>query len=115
MTARDLQRKDGQWTRAKSFDTFAPFGPWIAKIDPFDADIETRVNGKVMQFISGVMTLEPDDVIATGTSPRSGASEKGRCGGSSDRGDWGSEEFCGVARLGREPLIGFNFVMWKSQ
>ena len=72
MTARDLQRKDGQWTRAKSFDTFAPFGPWIARIDPSDADIETRVNGKVMQFISGVMTLEPGDVIATGTPPGMG-------------------------------------------
>jgi len=74
VAARDLQRKDGQWTRAKSFDTFAPFGPWIAKIDPSDADIQTRVSGKVMQFISGVMTLEPGDVIATGT-PR----EWGRC------------------------------------
>ena len=51
VTARDLQRKDGQWTRAKSFDTFAPFGPWIAKIDPFDANIQTRVNGKVVQKV----------------------------------------------------------------
>ena len=49
VTARDLQRKDGQWTRAKSFDTFAPFGPWIAKIDPSHADIQTRVNGKMKQ------------------------------------------------------------------
>jgi len=72
VTARDLQRKDGQWTRAKSFDTFASFGPWIATIDPAHVDIQTRVNGKTVQksntfdlifevpelveFISGVMT-----------------------------------------------------------
>ena len=93
VTARDLQRKDGQWTRAKSFDTFAPFGPWIARIDPSDVDIQTRVNGRVvqksntsdlifdvprlLQFISGVMTLEPGDVIATGTPPGVGPLQKG--------------------------------------
>jgi 2-keto-4-pentenoate hydratase/2-oxohepta-3-ene-1,7-dioic acid hydratase in catechol pathway len=93
VTARDLQRIDVQWTRAKSFDTFAPFGPWIAKIDPYDADIQTRVNGnvvqksntsdlifdvpKLLQFISGIMTLEPGDVIATGTPPGVGQLQKG--------------------------------------
>ncbi|MGD0951109.1 MAG: fumarylacetoacetate hydrolase family protein [Methanotrichaceae archaeon] len=93
VTARDLQQKDGQWTRAKSFDTFAPFGPWIACIDPSDADIKTRVNGQIRQssntadlifgvpslieFISNVMTLEPGDVIATGTPPGVGRLEKG--------------------------------------
>lgn len=93
VTARDLQQKDGQWTRAKSFDTFAPFGPWISNIDSSDADIKTRVNGKVRQtsntsdlifgvpklieFISRVMTLEPGDVIATGTPPGVGRLEKG--------------------------------------
>jgi 2-keto-4-pentenoate hydratase/2-oxohepta-3-ene-1,7-dioic acid hydratase in catechol pathway len=93
VTARDLQRKDGQWTRAKSFDTFAPFGPWIAKIDPSNAAIQTRVNGEVKQksstsdlifgvpklveFISGIMTLEPGDVIATGTPPGVGPLQKG--------------------------------------
>jgi len=93
VTARDLQRIDVQWTRAKSFDTFAPFGPWIAKIDPSDADIQTRVNGnvvqksntsdlifdvpKLLQFISGIMTLEPGDVIATGTPPGVGALKRG--------------------------------------
>ena len=93
VTARDLQCKDGQWKRTKSFDTFAPFGPWIAKIDPSDADIETRVNGKtvqksntsdlifdvpkLVQFISGVMTLEPGDVIATGTPPGVGPLKRG--------------------------------------
>jgi 2-keto-4-pentenoate hydratase/2-oxohepta-3-ene-1,7-dioic acid hydratase in catechol pathway len=93
VTARDLQRKDGQWTRAKSFDTFAPVGPWIAKIDPSHLDIQTRVNGtikqksntrdlifgvpKLVEFISGIMTLEPGDVIATGTPPGVGPLQKG--------------------------------------
>lgn len=93
VTARDLQKKDGQWTRAKSFDTFAPFGPWIAKIDPSDAAIQTRVNGvvkqksstpdlifsvpKLVEFISNVMTLLPGDVIATGTPPGVGPLQKG--------------------------------------
>ncbi len=93
VTARDLQKKDGQWTRAKSFDTFAPFGPWIAKIDPSNADIQTRVNGVVKQksntsdlifnvprlveFISNVMTLMPGDVIATGTPSGVGPLQKG--------------------------------------
>lgn len=93
VTARDLQKKDGQWTRAKSFDTFAPFGPWIARIDPFNADIQTRVNGsikqksstsdlifdvpKLIEFISGIMTLLPGDVIATGTPPGVGPLQKG--------------------------------------
>jgi 2-keto-4-pentenoate hydratase/2-oxohepta-3-ene-1,7-dioic acid hydratase in catechol pathway len=93
VTARDLQQKDGQWTRAKSFDTFAPFGPWIGIVDPSDADIQTRVNGvtkqesntsdlifgvpKLIEFISQVMTLEPGDIIATGTPPGVGRLEKG--------------------------------------
>ena len=93
VTARDLQRKDGQWTRAKSFDTFAPFGPGIARIDPSNARITTRVNGhtvqnsntsdlifsvpQLVQFISQVMTLEQGDVIATGTPPGVGALQRG--------------------------------------
>ncbi|MGV8175370.1 MAG: fumarylacetoacetate hydrolase family protein [Methanothrix sp.] len=93
VTARDLQKKDGQWTRAKSFDTFAPFGPWIARIDPSKVDIKTRLNGRtvqssntsdlifdvpgLIQFISGVMTLEPGDVIATGTPPGVGQLQRG--------------------------------------
>ncbi|MCS7144866.1 MAG: fumarylacetoacetate hydrolase family protein [Archaeoglobaceae archaeon] len=84
VTARDLQAKDGQWTRAKSFDTFAPLGPYIVELeDPSNLKIETRVNGEVRQrsstsnmifdvyslleFISSIMTLEAGDVIATGT------------------------------------------------
>lgn len=86
VTARDLQRMDGQWTRAKSFDTFCPLGPRIVKdIDPGKLSITTRVNGKVRQlsttanmvfnvyelisFVSGIMTLLPGDVIITGTPP----------------------------------------------
>ena len=86
VTARDLQAKDGQWTRAKSFDTFCPLGPAIeTEIDPADLHIESRVNGRVRQssstsdlifpvgdlvsFISHVMTLLPGDVVATGTPP----------------------------------------------
>jgi len=86
-TARDLQDKDGQWTRAKGFDTFCPVGPVVADgLDPWTAagiQIETRVNGEVRQsgntsdfifpldvvirYISRIMTLEPGDLIATGT------------------------------------------------
>lgn len=93
VTARDLQQKDGQWTRAKGFDTFAPLGPWIGRIDPTDAEIQTRVNGEIKQksnttdlifgiprlveFISGVMTLLPGDVIATGTPPGVGPLQEG--------------------------------------
>ncbi|MBE3602780.1 fumarylacetoacetate hydrolase family protein [bacterium] len=84
VTARDLQRRDVQFTRGKGFDTFAPLGPWIVTgIDPSDLALETRVNGVVRQksrtsflifncdylvsFISHVMTLLPGDVISTGT------------------------------------------------
>jgi len=96
VTARDLQQKDGQWTRAKSFDTFAPFGPWIDESGSMDVGnmrIQTRVNGEVKQksntsdlifsvqklveFISGIMTLLPGDVIATGTPPGVGPVQKG--------------------------------------
>lgn len=84
-TARDLQNKDGQWTRAKGFDTFCPVGPVVtSEIDPWaGTGVETRVNGDVRQqgntrdfifsidailrYISQVMTLFPGDLIATGT------------------------------------------------
>jgi 2-keto-4-pentenoate hydratase/2-oxohepta-3-ene-1,7-dioic acid hydratase in catechol pathway len=85
VTARDLQNKDGQWTRAKGFDTFCPLGPWIeTDLDPADLLIELYLNGtkkqdsrtsnlifspaELVEFISGVMTLLPGDVIATGTT-----------------------------------------------
>ncbi len=84
VTARDLQKTDGQWTRAKGFDTFCPFGPWVdTDFDPSDALITCRVNGQMRQlastrdmvfnigvliaYISSVMTLEPGDLIFTGT------------------------------------------------
>ena len=84
-TARDLQNKDGQWTRAKGFDTFCPVGPVVADgLDPWaGVQLETRVNGDlrqsgntkdfifpldvVIRYISHIMTLEPGDLIATGT------------------------------------------------
>jgi len=86
VTARDLQRLDGQWTRSKSFDTFCPLGPKIAKnIVPTNLAIATRVNGivkqssntnqmifnafKLVSFISAIMTLMPGDIISTGTPP----------------------------------------------
>ncbi len=94
ITARDLQRIDGQWTRAKSFDTFCPLGPRIVSgVDPKYRSIITRVNGAVKQnsntknmifdvfelvsFISEIMTLLPGDVIITGTPPGVGAIEVG--------------------------------------
>ncbi|HXR43003.1 MAG TPA: fumarylacetoacetate hydrolase family protein [Acidothermaceae bacterium] len=84
VTARDLQRADGQWARAKGFDTFCPLGPWIeTDLDPSDLAITTSVNGTVKQdartslllhdvgelisFVSNAMTLLPGDVILTGT------------------------------------------------
>jgi 2-keto-4-pentenoate hydratase/2-oxohepta-3-ene-1,7-dioic acid hydratase in catechol pathway len=84
VTARDLQIKDVQFTRSKSFDTFAPMGPWIVTdVDPRSLDIETFVNGErkqcsntrqlvfnpfqLVHFVSWVMTLYPGDVIASGT------------------------------------------------
>ena len=84
VTARDLQRKDVQFTRGKSFDTFCPVGPWIVTdVDPTNVQVSTRVNGVVKQqghtgdmafsvdylirYISAVMTLFPGDLIATGT------------------------------------------------
>ncbi|AIS30950.1 fumarylacetoacetate hydrolase family protein [Methanobacterium formicicum] len=90
VTARDLQRKDGQWTRAKSFDTFCPIGPWIeTDMDPSHQDISLKLNGEVKQnsntenmifsveelveFISHIMTLNQGDIIATGTPPGVGS------------------------------------------
>lgn len=86
VTARDLQAKDGQWTRAKSFDTFCPIGPGIeTELDTADLKVQAVLNGKVVQDsstrelifdvpaivreVSRVMTLLPGDVIATGTPP----------------------------------------------
>jgi 2-keto-4-pentenoate hydratase/2-oxohepta-3-ene-1,7-dioic acid hydratase in catechol pathway len=84
VTARDLQQRDGQWTRSKGFDTFCPLGPWIeTEVDPGDLAVTTTVNGEARQssrtsllvhdiptlieYVSQVMTLLPGDVILTGT------------------------------------------------
>jgi len=84
VTARDLQRKDVQFTRGKSFDTFCPVGPWIeTDLDPASVTVQTRLNGELKQkgntadmafsvaflirYISEIMTLYPGDLIATGT------------------------------------------------
>jgi 2-keto-4-pentenoate hydratase/2-oxohepta-3-ene-1,7-dioic acid hydratase in catechol pathway len=84
VTARDLQSLDGQWTRAKGFDTFAAIGPYIeTQLDPANLKLQTYLNGKLKQeartsdliflipelvsFVSNVMTLLPGDIIATGT------------------------------------------------
>ncbi len=94
VTARDLQNKDGQWTRSKSFDTFCPVGPWIeTDLDPLDLGIELYLNGErkqnsrtsnlifdvfeLVEFISGVMTLFPGDLIATGTTSGIGPMQAG--------------------------------------
>lgn len=84
VTARDVQQHDGQWSRAKSMDGFCPIGPWVVDdVDPSALKLETRLNGKSVQqgstddfitpipqlieFITASMTLEPGDVVATGT------------------------------------------------
>lgn len=94
VTARDLQKKDGQWTRSKSFDTFCPIGPWVVDdIDPNNVEIELYLNGEprqtsntkefvfnmenLLSFISRVMTLLPGDVVGTGTPSGIGPMIKG--------------------------------------
>ncbi len=94
VSARDQQKNDGQWTRAKGHDTFCPVGPWIVTdVDPSDLEIRTEVNGEVKQnsrtslmvhdvgaiveWISAVMTLLPGDLILTGTPDGVGPIEDG--------------------------------------
>jgi 2-keto-4-pentenoate hydratase/2-oxohepta-3-ene-1,7-dioic acid hydratase in catechol pathway len=94
VTARDLQRSDNQWTRGKGFDTFCPLGPWIeTEMDPYDILITCRVNENIRQmastrdmifsiqqiiaFVSSVMTIEPGDLILTGTPAGVGPLEPG--------------------------------------
>jgi 2-keto-4-pentenoate hydratase/2-oxohepta-3-ene-1,7-dioic acid hydratase in catechol pathway len=94
VTARDLQAKDGQWARAKGFDTFCPLGPWIeTELDPADLELTTTVNGETRQqsrtslllhgvaelvsYVSAVMTLLPGDVLLTGTPDGVGPLERG--------------------------------------
>lgn len=95
ITARDLQSKDNQWSRAKGFDTFAPLGPWIETEinDPDNLNIKLTLNGEVRQnsntsnlffkcahlisYLSGIMTLLPGDVIMTGTPAGIGSMKEG--------------------------------------
>jgi 2-keto-4-pentenoate hydratase/2-oxohepta-3-ene-1,7-dioic acid hydratase in catechol pathway len=93
VSARDCQRNDGQWVRAKSFETFCPLGPWIeTELDPANARVQGRLNGKVMQdantslmifpvryligYLSRGMTLQPGTVLLTGTPPGCGFAQK---------------------------------------
>jgi len=95
VTARDLQKVDGQWTRAKSFDTFCPLGPWVVCEAPpaegrvsallDDAEVQHGLVGdmlvaplELLAFVSGIMTLEPGDVLMTGTPPGVGALAAGQ-------------------------------------
>lgn len=94
VTARDIQKSDGQWARGKSMDGFAPMGPVVTdEVDPNHVAIRTRLNGRVVQesdtglfitnvnemiaFITASMTLEPGDVIATGTPAGVGPMKSG--------------------------------------
>jgi 2-keto-4-pentenoate hydratase/2-oxohepta-3-ene-1,7-dioic acid hydratase in catechol pathway len=112
VTARDIQRAEKQFTRAKGFDTFCPIGPVVeTAVDPLDLSVVCRVNGEERQrgttrdlvfdpfallaFISNVMTLLPGDVIATGTPEGVGTIR---------RGDWVEVEVGGVGVL-RNPVV----------
>jgi 2-keto-4-pentenoate hydratase/2-oxohepta-3-ene-1,7-dioic acid hydratase in catechol pathway len=96
VTARDLQKKDGQWTRGKGFDTFCPVGPWWVPADEVELSelrVITRVNGvmkqdaavatmlfsvgAILDYVSQFMTLEEGDLIATGTPPGVGPVQPG--------------------------------------
>ncbi len=94
VTARDLQRKDGQFTRAKGFDSFCPLGPWVeTELDVSDLRVQTFLNGEVKQdgrtsdlifdvpslvaYVTSVMTLLPGDVILTGTPEGVGPMDPG--------------------------------------
>lgn len=96
ISARDLQRQDGQWTRAKSFDTFKPMGPYLTTVDEMGLATDTRVSVKVsgmqkqnettammvfpvdylIEYITGFCTLEPGDIIMTGTPSGVGMGER---------------------------------------
>ncbi|MEV5836093.1 fumarylacetoacetate hydrolase family protein [Nocardia sp. NPDC052112] len=95
VTARDQQKHDGQWTRAKGYDTFCPLGPWIeTSLDPSDLEIVTEVDGeirqrsrtslllhdipKLIEWVTTVMTLLPGDVLLTGTPEGVGPLQAGQ-------------------------------------
>jgi 2-keto-4-pentenoate hydratase/2-oxohepta-3-ene-1,7-dioic acid hydratase in catechol pathway len=114
VTARDLQRKDGQWTRGKGFDTFCSVGPWLVLKEEFDfasMRVRTTLNGEVKQdgsvtemlfpvdaiiaYVTQFMTLEAGDLIATGTPPGVGPMQPG---------DTVQVEIAGIGQL-RNPVI----------
>lgn len=112
VTARDIQREEKQFTRAKGFDTFCPVGPVVeTALDPLDVSVACRVNGEerqrgstrdmafdvfqLLSFISQVMTLLPGDVVATGTPEGVGPIR---------RGDWVEVEVSGIGVL-RNPVV----------
>jgi 2-keto-4-pentenoate hydratase/2-oxohepta-3-ene-1,7-dioic acid hydratase in catechol pathway len=112
VTARDIQREEKQFTRAKGFDTFCPVGPIVVTdVDPMDVSVVCRVNGAekqrgttrdmvhdpfaLLSFISNVMTLLPGDVVATGTPEGVGVIR---------RGDWVEVEISGIGVL-RNPVV----------
>jgi 2-keto-4-pentenoate hydratase/2-oxohepta-3-ene-1,7-dioic acid hydratase in catechol pathway len=112
VTARDIQREEKQFTRAKGFDTFCPVGPVVeTRIDPMDVAVICRVNGEerqrghtrdmvfdpffLLSFVSQVMTLLPGDLVATGTPEGVGAIR---------RGDWVEVEIPGIGVL-RNPVV----------
>lgn len=107
VTERDMQRRDGQWTRAKGFDTFCPVGPRIVSdLDPSNLDIALYLNGeqrqksntsflicpvpRIIEFVTSVMTLLPGDIIATGTPSGVGPMKPG---------DTVAVEIAGIGRL----------------
>ena len=115
VTARDIQRREGRYTRAKGFDTFAPCGPWLwTGVDPQGLHVSTHVNGElrqesptsdmifsvaqVLSFISHIMTLEPGDVVSTGTPSGVGPLVDG------------DEVTVTLAGAGREPMVLRNAV-----
>jgi len=94
VTARDLQKKEGQWTRGKGWDTFCPVGPFVSdEVDPAALTLETRVNGalrqhgstadfifsipELLEYITAAITLEPGDLVLTGTPAGVGALSAG--------------------------------------
>ena len=120
VTARDCQRHDGQWARAKSFDSFGPIGPWIdTEVDPGDLGIRSLLNGRVMQdcrtadmifsaarivsYVSRMFTLLPGTVIFTGTGPGIGMARSPQV--FLRAGDTITVEIEGIGRL-ENPVIG---------
>jgi 2-keto-4-pentenoate hydratase/2-oxohepta-3-ene-1,7-dioic acid hydratase in catechol pathway len=112
VTARDIQREEKQFTRAKGFDTFCPIGPWIeTNLDPQELSVVCRLNGAqkqrgyvkdmafdpfaILSYVSHVMTLLPGDVVATGTPEGVGAMQ---------RGDWVEVEVSGIGVL-KNPVV----------